>query len=132
MKLDKKNVQKWKSYVESNLTIKNKYFMYLCCHYLEFLSNKYPKDILIDDFLDLQNRIEKLDCRLKIVGEYINELTGNKEYKLEDGRFIDIENFSTHMSIKNLIKVFGYDFLKSIDHDGIRDYRIDEILDESK
>lgn len=131
MNFDKNIIDKWHPYIEKYLKINNTYFEYVCCHYLEFLSSK-NADIGVE-IVSFQEKISNLTkYRNKIKDKHFNCLTGRIEYELENGKIVDPENFMFFLDIKDLLELFGVDFLNKFDLESSRDYKLNEILNEDR
>lgn len=129
IQFDDKIIDKWSPYVRNHLNIKNIYFEYICCYYLETLNTE---DIPIK-IIELKKVILELkEFKKEIKGEYFNILTGRTEYLLEGGKIVDVENFLEIIDNNDIVKIFGIEFLHKIDKSSGRDFKINNILDENR
>lgn len=127
MNLDKKIIDKWNDYVTKHLKMNNVYLEFIFCHYLEYLQSE-NKDIG-KEIVNFKNKIStKNKYKKEIIKEYFNCLTGRKEYLLNDGSFIDVDNFVYSLDINDLVDIFGLEFLNKFDIVETRDFKIDKIL----
>ena len=126
--LDKKIIDKWSPLVNKHLNLKNIYFKYLCCHYFEYLELKTGDISQI--ILDFKDKISKLqNFKIEIKKEYINLLTGRKEYLLTSGLIFDPESFKdVFLTTDELVLIFGIEFITHLDPSLSRDVKIDQIL----
>ena len=121
-------IDKWTPLVDKHLNIRNSYFKFLCCHYFDYL--KLQKEDISYDVLDLKEKISKMDTfKVEIKKEYINLLTGRKEYQLQNGIIFDPESFDVFLSTDELIQIFGIEFITHLDPILSRDFKINKILD---
>ena len=128
---DKMVIDKWSPFVEKHLSIKNSYFKYLCCHYFQY--HKLQKEDISDIVLNFKERISKMMVfKKKIKSEYINLLTGRKEYLLEDGTMYDPESFDVFLSTDELVQIFGIEFITHLDPTLSRDIKINKLLDDDR
>jgi hypothetical protein len=127
---DKNVIEKWSPLVERHLDIKNSYFKYLCCHYFDFLYEK--KGDISEDILDFKENILSLkDFKISIEKEYINLLTGRKEYLLSNGLIFDPKS-DIFLTTNELIRIFGIEFITHLDPVLSRDFKIETILDGNR
>lgn len=125
---DKKVIDKWSPLVDRHLNIRNSYFKFLCCHYFDYL--KLQKEDISYEILDFKEKISKMDTfKVEIKKEYINLLTGRKEYQLQNGNIFDPESFDVFLSSDELIQIFGIEFITHLDPTLSRDFKINKILD---
>lgn len=124
---DKVVIDSWTPFVNKHLNIKNTYFKYLCCHYFHFQQLK--QDDISEIVLDFKEKISKLSqFKQKIKEEYINLLTGRKEYLLENGKIFDPESFDIFLTTDELVQIFGIEFIKHLDLTLSRDFRLNQLL----
>jgi len=100
--------------VAESLNIKNKELLQLTCEYLEFNKNNEAESIN-----SLVSKLGDKRFRKAVKTEYINIVTCEKEYYIEDDYKFEIDD---------LIFLFGYEFANYICLDRCRDYKIKEIL----
>jgi hypothetical protein len=82
--------------------------------------------VVIRDLLDSVNKSVKIE----VIRTLYNPLTGKLEYELEDGIIIDENNkFKSEPTIKDLISLFGVDFVREMDKQGFREEQINSIID---
>jgi len=135
---EKKIIDQWSPIVDKHLSIRNNYFKYLTCHYFNYLSNYIPnskienigvrRDIS-EDILQFKEKITKFDSYKKeIKKEYINILTGRKEFLLEDGTIFDPSSVDFYLTTEQLVELFGIDFITSLDPTLSRDFKINQII----
>lgn len=128
---NKKIIDKWSPIVDSHLNIKNSYFRYLCCHYFDYLVLN--NDNISELILDFKEKISKMDIFKKsIKSEYINLLTGRKEYLLENGIIYDPESYDLFLTTDELINIFGIEFITHLDVTLSRDIKINKILNDDR
>lgn len=128
---DKLIIDKWSPFVEKHLNIKNRYFKYLCCHYFHY--HRLQKDDISNEVLNFKERISKMMVfKKKIQSEYINLLTGRKEYLLEDGTIYDTESLDVFLSTDELVKIFGIEFITHLDPTLSRDIKINKLLNDDR
>ena len=135
IKFDEGIIYKWKPIINNRSGDKdiflqhrlgNNYFINLCCHYCEFLS---LKDELNEDVLQiLYGKIENPVFRKKIKSEYINLITGNKEFLLEDSSYYIPGSINANLNIDQIVFLFGIEFLTDIDKYSAREYKIKIML----
>ena len=130
---DKIVIEKWSPIVDKHLNIRNSYFKYLCCHFFEYhflKANKIGKMDISNELLDFKEKLYEMDIfKVEIKKEYINILTGRKEYLLENGSIFDPESFGCLLSTDELIQIFGIEFITHLDPKLSRDFKINKILD---
>lgn len=125
---DRLVIDKWTPLVDKHLNISNKYFKFLCCHYFDYL--KLQKDDISYDILVFKEKLSKMNnFKVEIKKEYINLLTGRKEYQLQNGDIFDPESFDVFLSTDELIQIFGIEFITHLDPTLSRDFKINKILD---
>lgn len=121
-------VRKWAPIVDMHLNIKNKHFRYMCCYYFEFLSSENGIDIS-EEILNFKTKLSELKSYKKeIKREYINILTGRKEYLLEDGKMFDPESINDPLKVDDLVQIFGLDFITKLDVSMSREFKINQLL----
>lgn len=128
IELSKDITLKWTPMVDNLINIKNKYFKSLVCHYFDYLSATLDGDIS-KNIIDFKERIET--CRFfkkEIKKEYINILTGRKEFLLENGTIFDPESLDLFLKTDELIEIFGIEFISHIDPSSSREFKINNIL----
>ena len=126
MKKDDSIKRKWLPIVDNHFNIKNKQVEELICFYCEWMSIKDP-DVLSERLMCIKDRIESFD-RIKIKGKVYNPSSGAIEYELSNGKFIPIKGGTIELNTDDLIKIFGIEFIRTIDPDGFRDEQINKIL----
>lgn len=125
---NKSVIDKWTPLVDKHLNIRNSYFKFLCCHYFDYL--KLQKEDISYEILDFKEKISKIEIfKVEIKKEYINLLTGRKEYLLQNGSIFDPESFDILLSTDELIQIFGIEFITHLDPRLSRDFKINKILD---
>lgn len=86
-------------------------------------SDKLPE--VIDGLLKTLEKVEKREVKRTLY----NPITGKIEYELDNGIVIDEKNkFKQEPSIKQLIYLFGVDFVREVDKQGFREERLNEII----
>jgi hypothetical protein len=124
---DKKIIDKWSPLVDKHLNIKNTYFKYLCCHYFEY--HKIKTEDISEIIVSFREKIGHLDnFKIEIKKEYINLLTGRKEYLLVNGMVFDPESFDVFLTTKELVDIFGIEFITHLDPTISRDVKINQLL----
>jgi hypothetical protein len=124
---DKSIIDKWTPIIDRHLNIKNPYFKYLCCHYFDFLYLE--KGDVSEDILNFKESISSLkQFKISIEKEYINLLTGRKEYLLSNGVVFDPDSYDIFLTTNELIKIFGIEFITHLDPVLSRDFKIETIL----
>ena len=124
---DKKIIDKWSSLVDKHLNIKNVYFKYLCCHYFEY--HKMKIEDISEIILNFKEKIARLDnYKIEIKKEYINLLTGRKEYLLSNNMIFDPESFEVFLTTDELVDIFGIEFITHLDPTISRDVKINQLL----
>jgi hypothetical protein len=78
---------------------------------------------------EIYERLKSIDFKVEVVGEYLNMVTGQVEYKLSDGSYVlkDLKNFKPSDEV--YLKVFDHDFITFWRPDIIRDWKLNTILD---
>ena len=80
---------------------------------------------VINELLKTLEKAEKREVKRTLY----NPITGKIEYELDNGIFIDEKNkFKQEPSIKQLIYLFGVDFVREVDKQGFREERLNEII----
>lgn len=125
MKFDNEIIKKWEPFISKYIDIKNLYLKYICCYYFYFL-NENKKDIP-NEILSFKERVNSKKFKSRIVEEYINTITGEKEYLLEDKSFYSVDKFN-YINNDELLYLFGIDFIKSININLYREVKINELL----
>jgi|688.fasta_scaffold51169_6 hypothetical protein len=124
---DKQIIDTWSPLVEKHIGTKNTYFRYLCCHYFNYL--KISKPDISEDILNLKDKISELTSfKREIKKEYLNLLTGRKEYLLDDGRVYDPGSLDVFLNTDELISIFSIEFITHLDPILSRDIKINKIL----
>ena len=124
---DKNIIDTWSTIVDKHLVIRNNYFKYLTCHYFHFLCK--DKNDISEDILLFKDKISSLPFYKKeIKKEYINILTGRKEFLLEDGTIFDPTSIDFNLSTEQMVEIFGIDFITSLDPTLSRDFKINQII----
>jgi len=122
-----KIIDMWSPIVDKHLVIKNNYFKYLTCHYFHFLSNR--KGDISEDILEFKDKISNLlSYKKEIKKEYINILTGRKEFLLEDGTIFEPSSIDFFLTTEQLVEIFGIEFITSLDPTLSRDFKINQII----
>ena len=99
-----------------------------CVYYYE-LNYKYPN--LIDKLKEIKEKLNNVE-RIDIVGKSVNVITGEIEYKLSNGEYIPLGGKNDFiLTDKQLISIFGIEFVKYLDLEIFRDFQINEILNET-
>ena len=78
---------------------------------------------------EIYEKLKSINFKIEIIGEYLNMVTGQVEYKLSDGSYIlrDLKNFKIPFDI--YLQIFDLDFLTFWKPDIIRDWKLNTILD---
>lgn len=119
--------KKWGPVLDSFIPIKNSTIRKMCCRYLEWLES--TNGDLPNSILELKIKLFELTQYKKIIKhECINLLTGRKEYLLEDGTFYDPEYINTHITAEDMVKLFGIEFLTTLDISLAREFKIENLL----
>jgi hypothetical protein len=81
---------------------------------------------------DIYEKLKYVDFKIEIIGEYLNMVTGQIEYKLSDGSYVlkDLKNFKPSDEV--YLKVFDHDFITFWRPDIIRDCKLDKILNNGR
>lgn len=91
------------------------------------ITNWIPNGTSIKDELRyIANKIVKSPKRSKILGEYYNYNTGNVEYLLEDGTYVQVGKKIKTDTVD--LSVFPKEFITLVDESEYRNLKIDEIL----
>ena len=125
-------IKKWSPIFES-LGLKNKKVIELFCLFSEDYQNRAYKGLVDADKLPqvIDNLIKALSKseRKEVMRTLFNPITGKIEYELEGGIIIDEDNkFKHEPSIKQLIELFGVEFVRELDKEGFREERINSLL----
>ena len=135
-KVDRSNIltirKKWLPVIEHKFQLKNENIIDLICLYSEW----YLSDL--NDNITSTNLPEKLEeirfkidtySRIEITGTFFNPASGIVEYGLSNGEFIPkVGQTKWDLSDKDLINIFGIDFIRSLDTQKFRDNQLDKIL----
>lgn len=134
-KFNKEVIDKWYPVASSYLNISNGnshhqsgigYLLSIFCHYMEYYSSNEDQVFFMNKLSSVKEKINKMDFKKKVKSEYINILTGKKEYLLEDGKFFD-EDYK--ISEEFLIEIFGEEFMSFFDKSINIDIKIQKIID---
>jgi hypothetical protein len=128
---DTKIIKKWSPILDHHLKLNNTYLSYLCCHYFEYLVKKNSDDISIEIVNIKQKISEVVRFKVKIIDHYFNILTGKIEYKLENGKIVDLDNYIETIYIDDLVQIFGLDFLNDFDIKESREYKLNNFFYEN-
>lgn len=124
---EKNVIDMWSPLVDKHLNIKNAYFKYICCHYFDYL-HKLKGDIS-EDILSFKDKLNNLPLfKREIKKEYMNLLTGRKEYLLDNGQVFDPESLEVFLTADELIQIFSIEFITHLDPTLSRDIKINQIL----
>jgi hypothetical protein len=124
---EQKIIDQWSPIVDKHLSIRNNYFKYLTCHYLHFLTFK--NNDISEDILQFKDKISNLlSYKKEIKKEYINVLTGRKEFLLEDGSIFEPSSIDFFLTTDQLVEIFGIDFITHLDPTLSRDFKINQII----
>ena len=129
---NQKVIDMWSPIVDKHLVIRNNYFKYLTCHYFHFLSTKNNTSVGVDiseDILHFKDKISSLPSfKKEIKKEYINILTGRKEFLLDDGSIFEPSSNDFFLTTDQLVEIFGIDFITHLDPTLSRDFKISQII----
>jgi hypothetical protein len=126
---NQKIINMWGPIVDKHLVIKNNYFKYLTCHYFHFLSLSNNGGDISEDILQFKDKISNLrSYKKEIKKEYINILTGRKEFLLEDGTIFEPSSIDFFLTTEQLVEIFGIDFITSLNPTLSRDFKINQII----
>lgn len=125
-------IQKWTPIFES-MGLPDGKVRELLCIFAEDYSIRATAGLVEDDKLPeiINSLLKSLESSEKreVKRTLYNPITGKLEYELEDGIIIDENNkFKQEPSIKQLIYLFGVDFVREVDKQGFREERINELL----
>ncbi len=124
---DRQTIDTWTPFVDKHIGTKNTYFKYLCCHYCGYLKD--IKSDISEDILNLKSKISELPSfKKEIKKEYLNLLTGRKEYLLDDGQVYDPQSLEVFLTTDELISIFSIEFITHLDPMLSRDIKINKIL----
>lgn len=128
-KFNKKVIDKWYPIASSYLPkVSNGYLLSVFSHYMEYYSstNEEAHKVFVNKLSSVKEKINSINFKKKIEGEYINILNGKREYLLEDGEFFDGDY---KISEESLIEIFGEEFMSFFDKSIDRDIKIQKIID---
>ena len=131
--------QKWRPVIDNKMQLGNSNVVEFICLYCEwYTSDVEDQNTLLDRISEIKSNIDNY-CRLEIVGKYFNPASGQIEYKLSNDKYIPVEkihNFGYKLSEDEIIKIFGIEFVDSLneweysvtDPQKFRDKRVNILL----
>lgn len=96
--------------------------------YMEWCGRKHENLGSLADYLkEVYEKIKNTDLRVKIVGEYYNQITGQIDILLEDGRYLQ-KGSSPMLTIDTYMIIFPEEFLQFYKPEEYRNWKIDQVL----
>lgn len=129
-------IRKWEPMISNKFGFKNGDLIKIICIYCEWYISDHVigTNTMEDEILRIYN--ESLSSiHIEIVGEYFNPLTGDVNYKLSNGDFINKRTLDYIPTIEVLNSLFGDEFLTSqwdrivsISPQGLRNRQLERLI----
>jgi len=118
--------KKWLPIIDNHFNLKNKRIEELICFYCEWLAITEEPE-LANKLIDIKDKIDSFE-RIGIKRKVFNPSSGVIEYELVNGKFVPEKGGTFELNNDELIKIFGIEFIRTIDPEGFRDNQLNKLI----